>query len=231
MHFSLKNYIFGFGSGIVVMSLVFYCVYSVGYKNEGEPGQAQTEMNAAAGDDLFAATERPGIVGEGGESLKNGEALLAEGSPRDVLPPPENPPVLDEPPGSETPEEPSSNEPPQEALREEPAEEPPEEQPAEEPPVETREEQPAQPPGGSGTDTAVESGKEVVLVVFEKGMGASDYARIMAENGVVDDAAAFRRFIVDNGMSSRLDTGAYYLPVNGAYDEVLDIVSRAYKQP
>lgn len=194
MNFSLKNFIFGLGSGIVATSLVFYCVYSFSLRHYIAAEPAQTDV--AAGQDPAGGTgQDPVLAGEDPGTPEPVTGQLASRQPIGKTPSPSGQPAS-ETPASETP---GTDTPPTEET----------------------------PSGGREQS----SPQADVLVVFEKGMVAAEFAELLEENGVVDDAAAFRAFIADNGMTGRLDSGAFYLPRNGTYEDVLDIISRAYKRP
>lgn len=61
----------------------------------------------------------------------------------------------------------------------------------------------------------VQSG-DVCRVICEK----------LQENGVIDDAEAFRRFLGQKGIASSISTGTYTIPYGLTYDEVYQIIRK-----
>lgn len=99
----------------------------------------------------------------------------------------------------------------------------PEETPvaSEETPV-APEETPVSPEDGN-PDT---SAWETVTLVIGRGESSTTVSKNLKKAGIVEDAAAFDRFLCNNGYDKKIITGTYEIPYGASEEEIAKIITR-----
>lgn len=69
------------------------------------------------------------------------------------------------------------------------------------------------------------TGKEVIFTI-SKGMYSEIVSQKLYELGVVDDAAGFNNYLVQNGFAASLRAGTYTLSTDMSYEDIAAIISR-----
>lgn len=92
----------------------------------------------------------------------------------------------------------------------------PEETPAapEETPVSPEDENPDTPAG------------ETVTLVIGRGESSTTVSKNLKKAGIVEDAAAFDRFLCNNGYDKKIITGTYEIPYGASEEEIAKIITR-----
>lgn len=75
--------------------------------------------------------------------------------------------------------------------------------------------------GETGTDDVQD---EYVTLVIEKGDIARDVAESLYENGIIDDAESFRKYLGETGVSRTLHAGEYNIKVGSTYEEIVELL-------
>lgn len=65
---------------------------------------------------------------------------------------------------------------------------------------------------------------EYVWINIPTHYGATQIANLLEQSGIVDDAIKFNDFLIREQMTRKLRTGPKFLPLNGAYNEILAIL-------
>lgn len=76
-------------------------------------------------------------------------------------------------------------------------------------------------PGETGTDDVQD---EYVTLVIEKGDIARDVAESLYEDGIIDDAESFRKYLGETGVSRTLHAGEYNIKVGSTYEEIVELL-------
>ena len=99
----------------------------------------------------------------------------------------------------------------------------PEETPAapEETPV-APEETPVSPEDGNPDTPA----GETVTLVIGRGESSTTVSKNLKKAGIVEDAAAFDRFLCNNGYDKKIITGTYEIPYGASEEEIAKIITR-----
>lgn len=63
---------------------------------------------------------------------------------------------------------------------------------------------------------------EYVTLVIEKGDIARDVAESLYEDGIIDDAESFRKYLGETGVSRTLHAGEYNIKVGSTYEEIVE---------
>lgn len=71
-----------------------------------------------------------------------------------------------------------------------------------------------------------EEEREPYTLVVRSGDVCRVICEKLQENGVIDDAEAFRRFLGQKGIASSISTGTYTVPYGLTYDEVYQIIRK-----
>lgn len=124
----------------------------------------------------------------------------------------------------ETSLQPETSEPePEESASTPETPEAPEETPvaSEETPV-APEETPVSPEDGN-PDT---SAWETVTLVIGRGESSTTVSKNLKKAGIVEDAAAFDRFLCNNGYDKKIITGTYEIPYGASEEEIAKIITR-----
>lgn len=75
--------------------------------------------------------------------------------------------------------------------------------------------------GETGTDDVQD---EYVTLVIEKGDIARDVAESLYEDGIIDDAESFRKYLGETGVSKTLHAGEYNIKVGSTYEEIVELL-------
>ena len=75
--------------------------------------------------------------------------------------------------------------------------------------------------GETSTDNVQD---EYVTLVIEKGDIARDVAEILYEDGIIDDAESFRKYLGETGVSRTLHAGEYNIKVGSTYEEIVELL-------
>lgn len=84
----------------------------------------------------------------------------------------------------------------------------------EETPVSTEDGNPDTPPG------------ETVTLVIGRGESSTTVSKNLKKAGIVEDAAAFDRFLCNNGYDKKIITGTYEIPYGASEEEIAKIITR-----
>jgi hypothetical protein len=124
----------------------------------------------------------------------------------------------------ETSLQPETSEPePEESASTPETPEAPEETPvASEETPEAPEETPVSPEDGN-PDT---SAWETVTLVIGRGESSTTVSKNLKKAGIVEDAAAFDRFLCNNGYDKKIITGTYEIPYGASEEEIAKIITR-----
>ncbi len=80
---------------------------------------------------------------------------------------------------------------------------------------------------GEGTEGDIpvsDQNGETAEIVIEPGENSSDISRKLAEAGLVEDGAAFDKYLCDNGYSRRIRDGVYRIPVGTSEEKIAEIL-------
>ena len=91
--------------------------------------------------------------------------------------------------------------------------------------------QPENPAAGSEADQLAESDQapengDMVTVVIEAGVTSYRISSMLAELGLVEDAAEFDTYLCDNGYSTKINYGTYEIPMGASEEEIAKIITR-----
>lgn len=84
------------------------------------------------------------------------------------------------------------------------------------------EETPVSPEDGN-PDTPV---GETVTLVIGRGESSTTVSKNLQKAGIVEDAAAFDRFLCNNGYDKKIITGTYEIPYGASEEEIAKIITR-----
>lgn len=84
------------------------------------------------------------------------------------------------------------------------------------------EETPVSPEDGN-PDTPV---GETVTLVIGRGESSTTVSKNLKKAGIVEDAAAFDRFLCNNGYDKKIITGTYEIPYGASEEEIAKIITR-----
>ena len=201
----LKYYLRGLGIGILVTTVIL-SLAGVGRKNmtdeevvkrAKELGMVESTLLSDLPDQTKAEEVRP----------TEPETLEPETSEQEISAEPETSP------GPETSEP--------ETLEPEVSPEPEESASTPETPV-APEETPVSPEDGNPDTPA---GKTVTLVIG-RGESSTTVSKNLKKAGIVEDAAAFDRFLCNNGYDKKIITGTYEIPYGASEEEIAKIITR-----
>lgn len=65
---------------------------------------------------------------------------------------------------------------------------------------------------------------EYITLVIEKGDIARDVAESLYEDGIIDDAESFRKYLGETGVSRTLHAGEYNIKVGSTYEEIVELL-------
>ena len=67
---------------------------------------------------------------------------------------------------------------------------------------------------------------ETVTLVIGRGESSTTVSKNLKKAGIVEDAAAFDRFLCNNGYDKKIITGAYEIPYGASEEEIAKIITR-----
>lgn len=111
---------------------------------------------------------------------------------------------------------------PETSLQPETSEPEPEESASTPETPEAPEETPVSPEDGN-PDT---SAWETVTLVIGRGESSTTVSKNLKKAGIVEDAAAFDRFLCNNGYDKKIITGTYEIPYGASEEEIAKIITR-----
>ena len=194
----LKYYLRGLGIGILVTTVIL-SLAGVGRKNMTDEEVVKRAKELG----MVEST----LLSDLSDQTKTDEVRPTE--PETSLQP-----KTSEPEAGPEPEEPAST--PETSAA-------PEETPVapEETPV-ALEETPVSPENGN-PDT---SAGETVTLVIGRGESSTTVSKNLKKAGIVEDAAAFDRFLCNNGYDKKIITGTYEIPYGASEEEIAKIITR-----
>ena len=84
------------------------------------------------------------------------------------------------------------------------------------------EETPVSPEDGNPDTPA----RETVTLVIGRGESSTTVSKNLKKAGIVEDAAAFDRFLCNNGYDKKIITGTYEIPYGASEEEIAKIITR-----
>ncbi len=76
-----------------------------------------------------------------------------------------------------------------------------------------------------GTQVSEPESTETVQITVQGGDGSQTVARKLAEAGLVDDAAAYDKYLCANGYDKRICTGTHTIPLGASEEEIAKIIT------
>lgn len=67
---------------------------------------------------------------------------------------------------------------------------------------------------------------ETVILVIGRGESSTTVSKNLQKAGIVEDAAAFDRFLCNNGYDKKIITGTYEIPYGASEEEIAKIITR-----
>lgn len=207
----LKYYLRGLGIGILITTVIL-SLAGIGRKNmtdeevvkrAKELGMVESTLLSDLPDQTKAEEVRPTEP----ETPEPETSLQPETSEQEISAEPETSP------GPETSEP--------ETLEPEVSPEPEESASTLETPV-APEETPVSPEDGNPDTPA----GETVTLVIGRGENSTTVSKNLQKAGIVEDAAAFDRFLCNNGYDKKIITGTYEIPYGASEEEIAKIITR-----
>ena len=207
----LKYYLRGLGIGILITTVIL-SLAGIGRKNmtdeevvkrAKELGMVESTLLSDLPDQTKAEEVRPTEP----ETPEPETSLQPETSEQEISAEPETSP------GPETSEP--------ETLEPEVSPEPEESASTLETPV-APEETPVSPEDGNPDTPA----GETVTLVIGRGESSTTVSKNLKKAGIVEDAAAFDRFLCNNGYDKKIITGTYEIPYGASEEEIAKIITR-----
>lgn len=209
----LKYYLRGLGIGILITTVIL-SLAGIGRKNmtdeevvkrAKELGMVESTLLSDLPDQTKAEEVRPTEP----ETLEPETSLQPETSEQENSAEPEagSEPETSEPEVSPEPEETASTPETPAAPGETPV---------------SPEETPVSPENGNPDTPA---GKTVTLVIG-RGESSTTVSKNLKKAGIVEDAAAFDRFLCNNGYDKKIITGTYEIPYGASEEEIAKIITR-----
>lgn len=207
----LKYYLRGLGIGILITTVIL-SLAGIGRKNmtdeevvkrAKELGMVESTLLSDLPDQTKAEEVRPTEP----ETPEPETSLQPETSEQEISAEPEAGP------GPETSEP--------ETLEPEVSPEPEESASTPETPV-APEETPVSPEDGNPDTPA----GETVTLVIGRGESSTTVSKNLQKAGIVEDAAAFDRFLCNNGYDKKIITGTYEIPYGASEEEIAKIITR-----
>lgn len=69
---------------------------------------------------------------------------------------------------------------------------------------------------------------ETVEITVTPGMASGAVCRLLEEAGLVQDAAQFDRYLINNNYSKRISTGTYQIAVGSSEEKIAKIITKSY---
>lgn len=103
-----------------------------------------------------------------------------------------------------------------------------EEQESDEPEEEEESKEPEQQPDTTpaAPSTTPAPAGEMIEITIPGGSGSDKVASILKDAGVVDDAVAFNKYLIQNKVDRKIRSGKKVFPANATYDQIADIIVR-----
>lgn len=76
----------------------------------------------------------------------------------------------------------------------------------------------------SGEQVVGENGVTYIIINVYPGDTARLIAERLYENGLVDDAESFRKYLGQTGQANRLHVGEFMVPIGATYEQIFDIL-------
>lgn len=80
--------------------------------------------------------------------------------------------------------------------------------------------------GESQTDESNQETGETVTITVQSGSGSRTVCNQLAEAGLIENAAEFDRYLIDNGYSKRICVGTYEIEVGVNEEEIAKIITK-----
>lgn len=192
----LKYYLRGLGIGILVTTVIL-SLAGVGRKNMTDEEVVKRAKELG----MVEST----LLSDLPDQTKTDEVRPTE--PETSLQPETSEPETSEPEAGPEPEESASTPETPEAPEETPV---------------APEETPVSPEDGN-PDT---SAWETVTLVIGRGESSTTVSKNLKKAGIVEDAAAFDRFLCNNGYDKKIITGTYEIPYGASEEEIAKIITR-----
>ena len=120
-------------------------------------------------------------------------------------------------------EEPKKEEPKkEEAKKEEPKKEEPKKE--ENKNDEVKEESPAPSENAQVTDQTVSENEVPVTVRIPGGMSSDSVAELLHNEGIVDNATSFNKYLIERGVDRKIRSGTKTFPANATYEQIADVI-------
>mgnify|MGYP006943503272 CR=1 FL=1 len=68
---------------------------------------------------------------------------------------------------------------------------------------------------------------ETVTITIRRGTGSRAVCSMLAEAGLIEDAAAFDQYLIDSGYSKRISAGTFEIPAGASEEDMAKIISRS----
>ncbi len=198
MSFSWKSYFLGLGSGIVFACVIFFIAYNLTYKNDKYDSQIEQPEDFDAEETDFDVLEEdsaPEGIAEE-EEISEEEAAEEEEIPEEEY-------TEDEYSEEEYSEE--------EYSEEEYSDE------------EIDDSQEGEEETSDQTANAVDQMFKDVFI--PDGYYAQQISEMLKENGIIENAVDFNKYIINKNKQAKLKKGKYTLPVGGDYETLLKILT------
>lgn len=91
--------------------------------------------------------------------------------------------------------------------------------------TDTEEEIPEELPAEDIEQVSEPESTETVQITVQGGDGSQTVARKLAEAGLVDDAAAYDKYLCANGYDKRICTGTHTIPLGASEEEIAKIIT------
>lgn len=80
---------------------------------------------------------------------------------------------------------------------------------------------------GSQASETFAATTEKITITIRRGTGSRAVCSMLADAGLVGDAAAFDQYLIDSGYSKRISAGTFEIPAGASEEEVAKIISRS----
>lgn len=189
----LKYYLRGIGVGVIITTILFMILISVS-RNDAP----QQNLNQDGESKTVADLENNGQTGAGMEAEQGGQQGDAQGA--------------DEPDAQ-----------PEDGQKaDEPGTQPEDGQKADEPDAQPEGEPAGQPADNQPPDTQPEEDQKVgkVRFIISGGEYSDVICQKLKEAGLIDDADAYNKFLVEENYDNFINPGVYDIPKNATYEEI-----------
>lgn len=198
----LKYYLRGIGVGVIITTILFMILISVS-RNDAP----QQNLNQDGESKTVADLENNGQTGADMEAEQGGQQGDAQGA--------------DEPEENQKTDEPGTQ--PEDGQKaDEPDAQPEGGQKADEPDAQPEGEPAGQPADNQPPDTQPEEDQKVgkVRFIISGGEYSDVICQKLKEAGLIDDADAYNKFLVEENYDNFINPGVYDIPKNATYEEI-----------